>query len=467
MFGLSQKEKDKALSTALYYENKSDALKALEKGADPNNSPVSGTPGPLHWAAQHHDQDNAQEIIDALLDKGADINFLSQYGENVLFPAMEQNNYHTFLHLMEKGANPQQPAADGKTIFERLVSRQNWSAVRFMLERNVPARHPPAGVLIDLIEASAPEDILMKQLAKVDDVNAVFPDRRFNALTAAAQKGNDAAVNLLLARPDIDVNIAPRGGRTPLIFALNQGRTEMAVKLIERGADIFATEDRGLDALRWAALKGSIPVLRIILARAKEQGRELELDRAMISAAFNGQSHVVGLLIEAGAKPDAVDEKGRTAASKAAEEGHLSTLKMLNRHKADVTKTDDRGVSPLDYAAQARKDEAKAYLDTLQPGYVPPPPVPPPVDTTRFVRVSDTTIDVKERNGITMTFNFWTQQLLYRETERGSAISVQSFTDVPRREAVMEAFDKLKQLGGRPPEPFADEGSKKIGLPKP
>ena len=54
-----------------------------------------------------------------------------------------------------------------------------------------------------------------------------------------------------------------------------------------------------------------------------------------------------------------------------------------------------------------------------------------------------------------MTFNFWTQQVIFRDTERPAPVTVQNFDDLQRQEAIDEAYVKLKELGGNPPDPRA------------
>jgi hypothetical protein len=50
-----------------------------------------------------------------------------------------------------------------------------------------------------------------------------------------------------------------------------------------------------------------------------------------------------------------------------------------------------------------------------------------------------------------MVFNFFTQQVIYRDNDR-SALFVQNFADIQRQEAVTEAYHKLIELGGHPPQ---------------
>ncbi|HEX2753294.1 MAG TPA: hypothetical protein VHP34_09405, partial [Alphaproteobacteria bacterium] len=112
------------------------------------------------------------------------------------------------------------------------------------------------------------------------------------------------------------------------------------------------------------------------------------------------------------------------------------------------------------YAKQSGNKETAEYLIKFQPGYEPPPPPPPPIDMGRFSKVSSYSVDVKEK-GLTMTFNFWTQQVIYRDPDKNQIAVVRNFDEVQRKEAIAEAYDVLKRLGGDPPEFGAVEMQKK------
>jgi len=469
MFGLSQKEKNQAFREACAEGDVEGALRALDRGVNIREAVAPAGHYPLIWAAGHWDQDVALEFTEKFIERGADPDMRIGGGETPLAAALERSNIPVMRYLIEEGVDPIEPATNGQSLMQLALGHKNWSVAKFLIDEGYgPGLNAHGnGLIIEMLEAGAPSDLIKLAVKTVGNINAQYHNRRLSPLGVAVQKQRSDIVEYLLEQPGIEIDIVNNAERTPLHIAINNGFSDMATLLIGKGADLFKKESRDLDALALAASKNMMPVIRAVLGALKERKEPVNLDRAMQIAAYNGNAHVVSLIVEAGADVNSADERGRTAAIKAAGEGHVGTLKMLAKLKADMLKPDNNGMPPLDHAVQAGKTEAVEYLKTLQPGYVAPPPPPPPIDTSRFVRVSDTTIDVKERNGLTMTFNFWTQQLIYRETERGSALSVQNFADVPRREAVLEAFEKLKQLGGRPPEPFAEDTVKKAVLPKP
>lgn len=79
----------------------------------------------------------------------------------------------------------------------------------------------------------------------------------------------------------------------------------------------------------------------------------------------------------------------------------------------------------------------------------------------RFRKVSDHSIDVVEDNGIRTTFNFMMQHVVITTDKKDAPAVVVNFDDIQRQEAITEAYNKLKDKGGNPPDPSAIPMGKK------
>lgn len=455
MWGLSQKEKNARLHRALSERSPALVREAIQRGADPNALMSIGD-YPLIWAARQYGQDVALKLCVALIEGGADVK-VSNGGETPLSRVVASGDNKQLLEkLLDAGADVAAPAAYYSNVVEYALARSAWNMAEVLLERGlmddiVKAGAHPSTALIRLISAGAPDKLLQKAIARCD-VNETASDGR-TALFQAVLDDRNAVVDALLAQSGVNVDAERKNGNSPLHIAIVNGRTEIAVKLIEHGADIFDTRGAVRPALQGAAARGDTQVLRAVIKRAKALGRvkELDIEGEFMRAASNGHYAVVLAL---GRETDVnhTDAFGQTAAIIAAKNGHTDVLKALARFGADMLCAGKDGLAPLACAIKGKHTDAQAFLETLQPGYVPPPPPPPPVDTSRFVKNSATCIDVREK-GLTMTFNFWTQQLVYRDVEKNGAMVVQNFADVQRREAIIEAYDTLIRLGGTPPAP--------------
>ena len=86
--------------------------------------------------------------------------------------------------------------------------------------------------------------------------------------------------------------------------------------LLERGAQVDASDSEGRTALRAAAWAGHEEVVRLLLnAGGQVDGEDRQGRTPLIAAAYMGHADIVTALLDAGAQPDHVDCEGRTALS--------------------------------------------------------------------------------------------------------------------------------------------------------
>lgn len=157
-----------------------------------------------------------------------------------------------------------------------------------------------AGASVDVFEAAAlgRADLLAKEIGRDPTVVAAWSHDGFTLLHLAAFFGHEDAVSLLLDR-DAEVGTVSRNamGVTPLHSAVAGDHAAVARLLVERGADVNASQQGG-----WTPLH---------------------------SAAANGNADLVDYLLAKGAERDAVQDEGRTAADLAGEKGHAELERSL------------------------------------------------------------------------------------------------------------------------------------------
>ncbi|MBI1215369.1 MAG: hypothetical protein GC185_06075 [Alphaproteobacteria bacterium] len=453
MFGMSQKEKNAQLSSAFWREDPDRIEAALKKGAQVDERLADGE-FPVIWAANYYSESTGMSVMQMLIDAGADLDKRSG-DTTALSQAIRRGRVSLYKMLADAGVDLNGPTGGYDNATKYAIVQGNWLIVADLLDRGVaqqayPATEDGVTLLLALTEKNAPLSLVSRILSD-EDVNRLHKGK--TPLSVAALNGREDLLDLFLARPGAKIDLELRSGRGLLQSVIEKGNSGAAKKLIGHGADIFRVYADGKSALQVAAEKGDAETLQAIIDKAQEKGRtsDLGLDACLRVAAESGQAAAISALVKAGANPEAADEDGQTPVIKAALNGRFKALKMLSvRHGADLLKGDKQGKTPLECARESKNAEVIAWLETKQPDYVPPPP---PIDRDRFFMTSDTTLDVKEKNGLTMTFNFWTQQLIYREAKNTGPMVVQNFADVQRREAIDEAYDILKRLGGNPPEP--------------
>jgi ankyrin repeat protein len=113
----------------------------------------------------------------------------------------------------------------------------------------------------------------------------------------ACMEGEQERIGMLL-KLGADVNAGDSNtGRTPLIVAALNGRTEAAAFLLRKGADIDAKSDTGRTALMFAALSGINDVCVLLLENNADISATDKTGRTALKwALFNGEKKTARLL---------------------------------------------------------------------------------------------------------------------------------------------------------------------------
>ena len=134
------------------------------------------------------------------------------------------------------------------------------------------------------------------------------------AYLAAAVKGHIPILSYFIEN-ETPVDSADHDGRTALMWAANTGQTETVKLLLEKGADIGATEkERGMTALMTAAMMGQTDTVKLLL----DSGADLEKTdvhgrNALMLAALYGQVDTVEMILAKGGNLRVQDAQGNTA----------------------------------------------------------------------------------------------------------------------------------------------------------
>jgi uncharacterized protein len=131
------------------------------------------------------------------------------------------------------------------------------------------------------------------------------------------------------------LNSFSKDGFTPLGLACFFGHVNLAVYLIETGADanIAANNDFRVAPIHSACAISSVPIVNLLIAAGANVNLPQQKGiRPVHSACHNGSMEIVRILVAAGADPTIADHSGKT---------------------------------PTDYALEKNYDDLVAYLETL------------------------------------------------------------------------------------------------------
>lgn len=296
----------------------------LEHGADVNATSRNGLEeSPLRLAARS----GGAEKVRFLLRAGASAGFCTSRGYNALIDAAHSfraDQRDVIKLLLEAGTDPnsittyQESAVGVCSLFGR------FEAVRQLLNAGAspaPLRWTPLMVAIALGSA---EDVA-NRLAEGCDLNARDHYLRTPWLLCA-QVGDVRKAELLL---DAGANTDDRSlvGQHSLLFAAGADRTEMLDWLLSQGADVNATDDYSGTPLMEAAERGAARSVTVLLRAGANVHALDHVESQAINMAADAE--VARLLADAGADLNYVDGTGYSLLHRAAEDGDEELVRAL------------------------------------------------------------------------------------------------------------------------------------------
>ena len=195
-----------ALADAAEQRDKATVRTLLQTSVDVNAAQVDGTTA-LHWAAYNDDA----ETVGLLVRAKAKVNVVNRYGVPPLALACTNGNAATVKLLLEAGADANATMKGGETVLMLAARSGNVDVVKALLARG--AKH-------DAHERQGQ-----------------------TALMWAAAEGNTAVVRTLM-EAGADMNATVDSGFTPFFLAVREGHLETVREFLEKGSDVNATMQR-------------------------------------------------------------------------------------------------------------------------------------------------------------------------------------------------------------------------------
>jgi ankyrin repeat protein len=247
-----------------------------EQVRDFGGSDLGGGLTPLAFAARQGDLPSARLLLDA----GADVNQVTEYGWTPLLTAVHNRYYRLASYLLERGADP------------KIANKGGWTPLYIATDnRNIeggdyPTRKPDMDhlELIELLLARGAD--VNARMRSSTETRTIFTHQWLHEegatpLLRAAQSGDLALIERLLAH-GADPSIATEDGTTPLMVAAGIGWVE--------GVTYEWSREQTLQAVR-----------RLVALGNDVNARNLDGQTALMGAAHKGRNDVVQALVDAGA----------------------------------------------------------------------------------------------------------------------------------------------------------------------
>ena len=204
-------------------------------------------------------------------------------------------------------------------------------------------------------------DLLLQRGAPIDarDLSGA------TALYVAAERGQTAVVQRLIDK-GANANLKGRSGTSPLAAAAFAGRNQVVRMLLAHGADARAADDTGKPPIVYAAASGELDIVRQLLGQDLDVNARYANDLTLLmwasgpdqSVAETQALEVVSYLLNAGARIDDRDDRGRTALMIAAEGNHAEIVQLLLKRGADPSLRDKAGKRAADLTTVSALREA-------------------------------------------------------------------------------------------------------------
>jgi uncharacterized protein len=350
-----------------------------------------------------HPHKQLAESVRLLVVAGADINATSGPDGNertVLMCASERGCCVKALQItLQNGADVLVPAADGTTALHLAAAAGRTDSCELLLARAnslVHIKNVNGCTAIMQAVAFGSLDTVKILCQYGADINILNSHSVTPLIAACVYKRADIVAFLIEA--GADMNAVDCDGHRPLVIAVQNNCAALVQLLLDQGADIAATDAAGKSVMFAAAAAGLLSMMELLvqhgLSVTAVDNNECTL---LMTAAVGGHKPAAEWLLQRGAAVNAVDIEGctalhyanmnccddaamvrlllangadvhtrslhhQTALDVAAGEGHVECARALIAAAADVNNADNKGMTSLHLAVQARHSAVTQLL---------------------------------------------------------------------------------------------------------
>ena len=352
----------------------------------------------LHYAVHGN---CSKEVLQAVIDLGADVNATNNSNITPLMLASRKSNVDAMNVLVSDGANQTIQDVDGDTYLHYAVhgncskevlqavidlganvnatKKQNTTALMVASSKgNVDAMNVlvSAGAnqtiqdvngdtwLHYAVHGNSSKDVLQTAIDLGADVNAKGNENK-TALMWASQKGNIDAMNVLISA-GADQTIESISGKKWLHYAVHGNCSkEVLQTVIDLGADVNATNNSNITPLMWASRKSNVDAMNVLVsAGANQTIQDVNGDKWLHHAVHgNCSKEVLQTVIDLGANVNATNNSNITPLMWASRKSNVDAMNVLVSGGADQTIVSISGDTWLHYAVHGNC--SKEVLQTV------------------------------------------------------------------------------------------------------
>jgi ankyrin repeat protein len=320
----------------------------VDKGADLEATKINQRT-PLHLAVRHRHPNLAKTLVEL----GADLTAIDSHEQTPLHMAASNAPYDLVMFLLERFANRTGKVAPDQAMPSKAVQSRHLEFMKNLLELNTASPEAEENSLEFPKEVAeyGHDDLVLLLREKIIGLMAKGRKPK-NAVERAISLGHLHSVKIMLKHND--TLLEPKGTFSDLLEeAIAEDQRDIAEYLVERGADITATDGEGWTMLHVAAWKAKISYTEWLISLGADINRQTsECQTCLALAIVRGEESMAQILLQHGADPSLVDSSNQSPLNLASYSGFQDTVRLLLMKGADQTAHDINGASPLFMAAQ-------------------------------------------------------------------------------------------------------------------
>eukprot|EP00928_Gymnodinium_smaydae_P041211 TRINITY_DN27898_c0_g1_i1.p1 TRINITY_DN27898_c0_g1~~TRINITY_DN27898_c0_g1_i1.p1 ORF type:complete len:407 (-),score=89.03 TRINITY_DN27898_c0_g1_i1:44-1168(-) len=302
---------------------------------------------------------------------------VDQHGRTGLLLVAQKGDLGLVDVLLDANANPNHGDNSGATALHFAASRGATPVVVSLLRACAEAGRCDDEGEEPLFWAQGPS-VVRTLIRAGADVGKVSKQGR-TALMRAAERGDDETVEALATSPGVDLDFADGQGRTARMLAEAAGYDGVAQRLVELGATpaaqaasmaVQSTQEALVDAAR----RGDTSTCQALLRRGDVSvDADVRGESALLAAVSSGSLSAAGVLLDARADPNFAEHfVGETPLLRAVLATDAAEMVwMLLESRADASKRDLSGRTPLGVAESWGKEDAAEILRAAAAGELP------------------------------------------------------------------------------------------------
>ncbi|XP_067650463.1 ankyrin repeat domain-containing protein 50-like [Haliotis asinina] len=318
----------------------------------------------LHWACRGGHVDMVKHIV---AKYSADINRKAKRGEVPLMTAAYNGHSDVVDFLVNKGADVSQLDDNDCNVLHWACRGGHVGMVKHLVsEYTVDVNGKAKMGKVPLMTAAYfgdrdVFDVLVSVGANVSQID----DNGDSILRWACAGGHVNMVKHLVSEYRLDVNRKGKSGKTPLIIAAQRGWRNVFKVLVSGGASVSEVDDDGDNILHYASIWGRTKMVQHIISEhlVDINGRGRYQRTPLMRAASHGRGKVFGILVKNGAVRHLVDDQGLNILHLACLGGHVEMVKnILSQNMVDLNATDKDGDTAAKIAKRSGKLEVYDIL---------------------------------------------------------------------------------------------------------